>query len=108
MDEIELKVISGRCNRMSVECYRKYTQNIEKDIIHNPKSFWSFIKSKRGGNSDYPATMTDGSVASSDATDICNMFASHFSTLYRSEPSRMSCLNGVNSTYLKPIYNNRL
>lgn len=48
----------------------------------SPKLFWSHIKAKRGGSSVYPASLSDGLTTVSNNIEICDMFASYFSTVY--------------------------
>jgi hypothetical protein len=86
LDEIELKLLSKRCSLYAKECYKKYIDGTEDSIKYNPKLFWSFIKTKKRGKSNYPHKMTNGNEIFSNGEDICNLFASHFKTVY----------NGVN------------
>ncbi|KAL0860444.1 hypothetical protein ABMA27_009833 [Loxostege sticticalis] len=87
LDLISLKLLSKRCKKLTIECYNNYTENIEKNIQRNPKSFWSYIKSKREGSSTYPSSMSDGHVICTNAEDICNLFARHFSSVYVQDTS---------------------
>lgn len=82
MDKIELKIISKRCDDFATVCYNNYLKKLEDDLTMNPKLFWTYVKSKRGGSSTYPASMTDGIRTSSDGTEICEFFASYFSSVY--------------------------
>lgn len=84
MDELELKLLSSRCSRLIGNCYNRYISNLETQITKNPKLFWSYVKSKRGGTSSYPISMTDGHQKSSDGRKICRYFATHFGSTYSS------------------------
>ncbi|CAG4978176.1 unnamed protein product [Parnassius apollo] len=57
-DEIELKLLSERCQQLAA-------------IQNNPKPFWSHVKEKRGGTSGYPIAMTNGQETTSDGFKIC-------------------------------------
>ncbi|CAK1588779.1 unnamed protein product [Parnassius mnemosyne] len=82
MDLLSLKLLNKRCDKLAKTCYNVYIKSIEDNIVTNSKVFWSYIKNKRHGNSKYPSAMSNGSVMTTDATDICNHFASHFSSVY--------------------------
>lgn len=85
MDIITLDLLGKRCDRMATACYNAYIADIEEKITSNPKYFWSYLKIKRGGTSNYPSSMTDGISTSNNIDDICNYFASHFSKVYSSD-----------------------
>ncbi|CAK1594634.1 unnamed protein product [Parnassius mnemosyne] len=87
LDKIELNICRKRCEKLSLDAYNSYIKRTEENIALNSKFFWSFVKSKRGSLNSYPAEMTDGSVTTSDGQDICNLFASHFSSVYSEEQS---------------------
>lgn len=55
--------------------YNDYVRWLEINITKNVKYFWSFMKQKRGGKSNYPAAMSDGDTCCSDGDGICNLFA---------------------------------
>jgi hypothetical protein len=83
-DEIELRLLSARCSRLTTNCYNNYMLRVEADINENPKLFWSYIKTKRGGTSTYPIQMSDGAEFSSDPKKICEYFTAHFASVYTS------------------------
>lgn len=97
MDKIAFKSCSKQCDELSKECYKTYINRIEKHISANPKSFWTFIKNKRGVSKSYPATMTDGSTTANDGSDVCNMFGSYFSSVYSSENQSSISSQHINS-----------
>lgn len=90
LDSVTFELLRKRCDNFAVKCYNLYVKDIENKITENPKYFWSYIKAKRGGTSTYPATMTDGTVETSDGLDICNLFASQFSSAYLKDGSSIS------------------
>ncbi|XP_045456460.1 uncharacterized protein LOC123666411 [Melitaea cinxia] len=61
--------------------YKSYLQNIEDGISKNPKLFWSYVKAKRGGTGAIPAVMIDGDRRVHSGSDICNAFATSFSSV---------------------------
>ncbi|XP_045454824.1 uncharacterized protein LOC123664276 [Melitaea cinxia] len=71
---------------------------LEVGLTKNPKLFWSLVKSKRGGSSRYPASMSDGNITTSDTKIICDMFASNFSSVY--EQNHNTKTNVVRSDFL--------
>lgn len=86
-DELELKCLSMRSERVARLNYNEYIRSLEANITRNCKYFWSYYKQKRGGKSNYPAAMSDGNTCSSDGEEICNMFASHFTSVYEDDTS---------------------
>lgn len=86
LDELVLIKLNKRCDRLSIECYNKYIKNTELNIKNNPKYFWSYLKDKRGGSSTYPTSLTDGKTLATNGTDICNLFAKYFSSVYSITP----------------------
>ncbi|CAG4979993.1 unnamed protein product [Colias eurytheme] len=96
MDKIELDLISKRCQNLAKELHNSYILKVEAEITKNPKIFWTHIKTKRGGSSAYPSTMTDGDTTSSNGSTICNLFASYFSSVYTPKGEDTS-INDFNS-----------
>ncbi|CAG4993563.1 unnamed protein product [Parnassius apollo] len=82
MDEIELRVLGNRSNRITRDAYNNYNENLEKQIQKNPKAFWTFLKSKRNNSNSYPAAMNNGVKTSTSEVEICNMFSSYFASVY--------------------------
>ncbi|KAF9823374.1 hypothetical protein SFRURICE_010509 [Spodoptera frugiperda] len=81
-DKIEFDILRNRCERLMRSCYTKYIGSIECNLKKNPKLFWSYIKHKRSGTG-IPTTMHIGQqFASSNSSDIANLFATHFSSIY--------------------------
>lgn len=88
-DEFELGILSKRCDKLAIECYNSYVTHIENKIKANPKFFWSLVKSKRQNSSSFPANMTNGSQVAHTGTDISNLFAQHFESVYTSCDARI-------------------
>ncbi|KAJ8712619.1 hypothetical protein PYW07_005461 [Mythimna separata] len=93
MDELELRLLGKRCSKLATDSYNSYIKGIEDEITKNPNRFWAYIKDKRGGYSSFPATMTNGIVVTSDGLQICEMFASHFS----------SAFSNLKATHYEPV-----
>lgn len=103
LDKIELKLVSKRCEKLAMDLYNDYIDRIEKDIKDNPKLLWSYIKAKRGGSSGYPLAMSDGQVVTSNGSEICNLFANHFATVYTTDKdTEINC----KTSYLQALHSN--
>ncbi|CAK1594428.1 unnamed protein product [Parnassius mnemosyne] len=102
MDEIELRVLSDRCNRITRDAYNNYNENLEKQVQNNPKAFWTFLKSKRNNSNSYRAAMKNGVKTSTSGVEICNMFSSYFASIY--VDSNSSCRFDPSSHLRKILY----
>lgn len=105
MDQLELKLLGKRCSKLATNCYSNYIKDIENEITKNPNRFWAYIKEKRGGSSSFPVTMTNGNVVTSDGLQICELFASHFSSAFTDAKVTQSA---PVSDYLHNMRNNSL
>lgn len=101
LDEIEFKYMRDSCKKMAKECYDNYIKSVESNIKDNVKSFWSFIKEKRGNTSAYPATMSNGIIESANGAEVTNMFASHFAAIYSEHDCNVEAPSGSRSG---PVY----
>lgn len=63
--------------------YKQFILQKEGQIKMNPKSFWSYVKSKKQV-SDIPSTMVYGDRVSESCSDAANMFAHFFSSNFES------------------------
>ena len=83
MDEIILKLLEKRCEKLSIQCYNAYVQFTEDKVTSNSKFFWSFLKRKKQNiTNSYPAEMKCDNISQSGGQNICNLFVSHFSSIY--------------------------
>lgn len=82
LDKLRLDTLNKMSDRLLTDCYRLYISSVEDMMGTNIKSFWSFIKSKRRGTSTYPDTISHESIKSSNGTEICNIYANFFSSVY--------------------------
>ena len=69
------------CKAQAQQCYEQYIGDVEQSISGNPKYFWNYI---RGKNRDQglPNTMRYVDTISSDVSEIANLFADHFASVY--------------------------
>lgn len=81
-DKIEFEYLREDCDGLMRECYRNYIQSLEKLIFSNPKVFWTHIKNKRRNSSNYPPFMFLNDTTGYEGGEICNLFATHFSSMY--------------------------
>ncbi|KAG6460286.1 hypothetical protein O3G_MSEX011890 [Manduca sexta] len=81
-DKLELLLCNKRIDSLIRSCYSNHLSEVEQSIRSNPKKIWSYIKQLRGGSSIFPGKMyLDGRSAES-GDEICNLFATHFSSVY--------------------------
>ena len=73
--------LRSECRRIGRGDYQNYVENVESSLHNDPSSFWRYVKSMKGERG-YPSTMHLGGNYSSDPSEICNIFAKHFSSIY--------------------------
>ena len=73
--------LRSECKSLSRSCYRGYVASTEASIPLNIKTFWKFINSKRSAHG-LPGSMYLGDTTSSDNSEIADMFASFFESVY--------------------------
>lgn len=81
-DEYEYKLLSQRANQVIKNCYKNFSEKMERGITHNPKLFWSFVKAKKSSSSEIPSELKLGTEVAKSGDDICNLFARHFSSTF--------------------------
>lgn len=84
-DLLAYELLRSRCTKLHSLNYKVYIHRLELSLKSNPKLLWSFIKHKRGSGSTYPAQISNESNIASSGSDICDMFASHFSSVYNTD-----------------------
>lgn len=57
-DRLEYELLRERSKKIIDACLQNYKKRVENNITRNPKSFWKFIKDRRGGDTTIPAEMT--------------------------------------------------
>ena len=87
LDNISYRLLKDRALKLTRSDYKNYITSIESSITSNPKLFWSYLKQKRNGKSTYPSTMHYGDSTARNGTEVCDLFASCFSSLYATSSS---------------------
>lgn len=80
-------ILRAQCKFESKCLYSHYLRNIQNRLCVDPKSFWKFVRSKRGVSTIPDEVHLGESKASSD--QVASLFASHFSSVY--SDSRFTC-----------------
>ncbi|CAF4919102.1 unnamed protein product [Pieris macdunnoughi] len=78
-DYLSFSTLRERAITVEKKCFEVYIDRIEASIVHDPRTFWSYVKSKKLANS-YPNFMcykTTGATADS-GLGISNLFSSYF------------------------------
>lgn len=65
----------------SRRCYARYQRQIQQKLKTNPKAFWKFINDQRK-EFGLPASMFYQNETTTDADEICRLFAQKFSSVY--------------------------
>lgn len=81
-DEIEINLNNKRIRLLTSLCYSEHIKNIEQALKNNPKKIWSYAKELRCSSSNLPSEMFLDDKIARNREDICNLFASHFSSTY--------------------------
>lgn len=77
----EFSLLRARQKRIQAQCFKKYLISMQLNMRRNPKAFWTYIKSLRGG-SNHPKSFTLENKEFSDGIDICNAFNSFFQSVF--------------------------
>lgn len=80
----EFQVASNRYKNYNRLLYSYYVRRRQNDLKRNPKRFWTFVNEKRKVNG-FPSVMSYGTETASSSAEICNLFASHFSSVFKSD-----------------------
>ncbi|CAK1585828.1 unnamed protein product [Parnassius mnemosyne] len=81
-DNIEFQILRSRCHKLFVSCFNDFKHNAESDISKNPKHFWKYFKHKKKGELSLPSSMKLDNKVAKSGTEIANLFANHFSSIY--------------------------
>ena len=76
--------LRAECKKLNNSCYRSYIDRIENNITSNPRSFWVYINNRRN-NYSLPINVNYNNVTSQDNTELVNLFADFFSTVYKQD-----------------------
>jgi hypothetical protein len=78
---IEFCDLRRRCKQMTKNCYLNYINSTQENISCNTKYFWSHVNNLRRSHR-LPTDMFLGDQRAYHTQDICNLFATHFSSVY--------------------------
>lgn len=83
LDYYEFSLLRKRQNQVQKECFNHFVKASEEAIKYKPKSFWTYVKSMRGG-SNYPKQLSYRGSTVSDGKAICDAFNSFFENVFGS------------------------
>lgn len=92
------KQTRAQCKQLARECYTNYINNVEASLECNIKFFWSHIKNT-SKKPPIPSSMHLGENTADCAQDICDLFAEHFASVYKTPSSNPPEFN-FNTTVL--------
>lgn len=72
---------SNAYRQVNAMLYKSYVLRIQSSLRRNPRSFWSFVNSKRKTSSISSNVFLDDASATSSATS-CDLFARHFASVF--------------------------
>lgn len=75
-------IASKRYTQYKRHRYGIHVRRTQENLKRNPKRFWSFVNEKRK-ETGLPAKMFLGETNSSSTRETCNLFAQHFSSVFR-------------------------
>jgi len=84
-DPLDYKAFSltrAKCKHLSRQCHRAFVKRTENSLIKDPNKFWDFIRKNRSDNT-VPKSLSLNGVLSSSEQESVNLFATHFSSVYR-------------------------
>ena len=89
------------CNRLYSRDYNAMILNKESNVNKNPRNFWKIIK---GNNKkSIPTVMKFNDIESNNNSEIVNLFAEHFSTVYKRSKLNLYPLNVNNEKIIDSI-----
>ena len=74
------KYLRSQLKKSIARDYDFYLQNIENNLISDPKKFWSYFKK----NNSLPNNIFYNNMSYNNDNDIANVFADYFSSVYKS------------------------
>lgn len=85
-DYCEFRRLRMLCRELTTICYGDYISHVNNSIPNNIKFFWSFVKNMKRSSQAVASYFLNNESASSP-TEICNLFADHFSSVFTSSDS---------------------
>lgn len=80
-DYNSFSILRSRAIELEKNCYEKYIEKIEASIVKSPKSFWTYVKSKRVMGA-FPNVMHYGESSADTGEVICDLFARYFKSTF--------------------------
>ncbi|XP_045448929.1 uncharacterized protein LOC123657427 [Melitaea cinxia] len=96
-DKLELSLAKNRVESLMKNCYSDYIKVTEQAISREPRKFWSYIKQRKDISTQIPSEMSLDNKTTSSGSEISNLFAEHFSSLF-SDAQTSNQINNVNFT----------
>lgn len=87
-------IASNRYRSYNRFLHARYTNRIESNLKHNPKKFWSFMNAKRK-EAGLPTSVFLNEEVADSCDDMCNLFAKHFSDVFRKESVDIHRINNA-------------
>jgi len=82
IDYNQFSNLRAQCKKRSKIDYTNYLSSVQNSIKHNPSNFWKYFKNQK--SLSLPNSMHLNNIYSVDANVIVNLFANHFSSVYKS------------------------
>lgn len=80
------KRASDNYRKLNTALYKSHVLRVQFGLRRDPKSFWSFVNSKRK-NSLVPSNVVHEGSESVDEAEACGLFARHFASVFQSRTS---------------------
>jgi hypothetical protein len=74
-------MLRKRVHVVTKMCHDRYILGFENNMSRDPKTFWSYVKSRRGG-SQYPKQLTYQNNTFADGASICANFNLYFQSMF--------------------------
>lgn len=96
--------LRAQCKTLSRSCHAGFIREVEGSLCNNIKSFWSFINSKKK-DPGLPKVMHLNEISSTNGSDIANLFAANFSSVFSSKSnSEFKASEDINNINLNNFY----
>ncbi|XP_055622326.1 uncharacterized protein LOC129765905 [Toxorhynchites rutilus septentrionalis] len=85
----KLKHLEACYSECRIAAFRSYTDRIEPNLKQNPKSFWSYVKSRKSG-SHIPENVSYGDLTATIPEKAANLFTNFFRSVHSDDPPAFS------------------
>ncbi|XP_055623143.1 uncharacterized protein LOC129766593 [Toxorhynchites rutilus septentrionalis] len=85
----KLKHLEACYSECRIAAFRSYTDRIGSNLKQNPKSFWSYVKSRKSG-SHIPENVSYGDLTATTPEEAANLFANFFRSVHSDDPPAFS------------------